>query len=69
MPLSQGDEISVMILGNSMDFKIKKVSPKGIVKIERPTQVVILSESTGDKKSGITYEEVGGLRDEIKVMR
>ena len=34
MPLSQGDEISVMILGNSMDFKIKKVSPKGIVKTD-----------------------------------
>ena len=69
MPLSQGDEISVMILGNSMDFKIKKVSPKGIVKIERPTQLVILSETSEDKKSGITYEEVGGLRAEIKVMR
>ena len=69
MPLNQGDEISVMILGNSMDFKIKKVAPKGIVKIERATQLVILSESSGDKKSGITYEEVGGLRDEIKVMR
>ncbi len=69
MPLSQGDEISVMILGNSMDFKIKKVTPKGIVKIERPTQLVILSESSEDKKSGITYEEVGGLRGEIKVMR
>ena len=69
MPLSQGDEISVMILGNSMDFKIKKVTPKGIVKIERQTQLVILSESSEDKKSGITYEEVGGLRGEIKVMR
>jgi len=69
MPLNQGDEISVMILGNSMDFKIKKVTPKGIVKIERPTQLVILSESSEDKKSGITYEEVGGLRSEIKVMR
>ena len=69
MPLNQGDDISVMILGNSMDFKIKKVSPKGVVKIERTTQVVILSESSGDKKPGITYEEVGGLRDEIKIMR
>ena len=69
MPLNQGDEISVMILGNSMDFKIKKVAIKVIVKIDRSTQLVILSESSGDKKSGITYEEVGGLRDEIKVMR
>ncbi len=69
MPLSQDDEISVMILGNSMNFKIKKVSPKGVVKIERPTQLTILSESSGDKKSGITYEQVGGLRTEIKIMR
>ena len=69
MPLSQDDEISVMILGNSMDFKIKKVSPKGIVKIERQTELTILSESSGDKKSGITYEQVGGLRTEIKIMR
>ena len=69
MPLSQDDEISVMILGNSMDFKIKKVSPKGIVKIERQTQLTILSETSGDKKSGITYEQVGGLRSEIKIMR
>ena len=69
MPLSQDDEISVMILGNSMDFKIKKVSPKGIVKIERQTQLTILSKSSGDKKPGITYEQVGGLRSEIKVMR
>ena len=37
LPLSQGDEISVMILGNSMDFKISKISPKGVVKIDRST--------------------------------
>ena len=28
LPLSQSDEISVMILGNAMDFKIEKISPK-----------------------------------------
>ena len=33
MPLSQDDEISVMILGNAMNFKISKVAPKGIVRI------------------------------------
>ena len=39
------------------------------MKIERQTQLTILSESSGDKKSGITYEQVGGLRSEIKIMR
>ena len=69
LPLSQGDEISVMILGNAMEFKIEKISPKGIVRIERTTNLTILSEVSENKKSRITYEEVGGLQEEIKVMR
>jgi len=69
LPLSHGDEISVMILGNAMNFKISKISPKGVVRIERATTLTILSEKSDDKKFRITYEEVGGLRSEIKVMR
>jgi len=69
LPLSQGDEISVMILGNSMDFKINKISPKGVVKIDRSTTLNILSEAAVDKRARVTYEEVGGLKSEIKAMR
>ena len=69
LPISQGDEISVMILGNSMDFKINKVSPKSVVKIDRSTVLNILSETEVDRKIRVTYEEVGGLRTEIKAMR
>ena len=69
LPLSHGDEISVMILGNAMNFKISKISPKGIVRIERTTTLTILSEGSQDQKFRKTYEEVGGLRSEIKVMR
>ena len=69
LPLSQGDEISVMILGNAMNFKIDKISPIGVVRIERSTSLTILAEKSGDKKLRITYEEVGGLSSEIKVMR
>jgi transitional endoplasmic reticulum ATPase len=69
LPLSQGDEISVMILGNSMDFKINKISPKSVVKIDRATNLSITTETAVDKKLRVTYEEVGGLRTEIKAMR
>ncbi len=69
LPLSIGDEISVMILGNSMDFKINKVSPKAVVKMDRSTNLTILTEVAVDKKPRIMYEEVGGLKDEIKAMR
>ena len=69
LPLSDDDEISVMILGNSMEFKINKIIPKGVVKINRSSSLTILDETTSDRKIHITYEEVGGLRTVIKSMR
>ncbi len=69
LPFCQGDEISVMILGNSMDFKISKTVPKGIATIDRTTEFSISSDKVTDKKIRVTYDEVGGLRNEIKVMR
>jgi len=69
LPITHGDEISVMILGNSMDFKITKTSPKGVVKIDRTTNLNISTETSVDRKVRVTYEEVGGLRQEVKAMR
>ncbi len=69
LPLSEGDEISVMILGNSMDFKIHKISPKSVVKIERGTTLTILTETSVEKKIRVTYEEIGGLKAQTKRMR
>ena len=69
LPVTQGDEISVMILGNSMDFKITKTSPKQVVKIDRATNLAISTESAVDRKVRVTYEEVGGLQNEVKAMR
>ena len=69
LPITHGDEISVMILGNSMDFKITKTTPKGVVKIDRTTTLTISTETSVDRKVRVTYEEVGGLRKEVKAMR
>lgn len=69
LPLAQGDEISVMILGNSMDFKISKITPKHVVKIDRTTHLVISTETATDRKVRVTYEEVGGLQKEVTAMR
>ena len=69
LPITHGDEISVMILGNSMDFKITKAAPKGVVKIDRTTILKISTETAVDRKVRVTYEEVGGLRQEVKAMR
>ncbi|ABK77156.1 AAA ATPase [Cenarchaeum symbiosum A] len=69
LPLSQGDEISVMILGNSIDFKIGKTTPRSVVRMDRSTSLSILTEAPESKKARVTYEEVGGLESEIRAMR
>ena len=69
LPITHGDEISVMILGNSMDFKISKTTPKGVIKIDKTTEVNISSETSIDRKVRVTYEEVGGLKEKTKAMR
>jgi transitional endoplasmic reticulum ATPase len=68
-PINEGDEITVVILGNPMDFRIQKVSPSTTVKIEPSTRLHIMSESIVDRKPRVTYEEIGGLKDQIKRLR
>ncbi len=69
MPVVEGDEISVMILGNAISFKVSRVSPGGMVEVCKPTALSILTEAARDRRPRVTYEEVGGLGAEIKAMR
>ena len=69
MPVIQGDEVSVMVLGNTIAFKISKVTPKGIVEIGKTTTINVLTETAQERRPHVTYEEVGGLGAEIKAMR
>jgi len=68
-PLVEGDEISVVILGNSMDFKVQRIVPKGIIRIEHSTKLNILVDTAIDKKPRVTYEEIGGLKEQIEKLR
>jgi len=68
-PVSEGDEISVVILGNQMDFKVDRVAPKSIARIEKITKLTILAEITSDRKPRVTYEEIGGMKEQIKRLR
>jgi transitional endoplasmic reticulum ATPase len=68
-PVGEGDEISVVILGNQMDFKVERVAPKSIVRIERPSKLTIMAEITSDRKPRVTYEEIGGMKEQIKRLR
>ena len=68
-PLNEGDEISVVILGNQMDFNVQRVIPKVISRIEQSTRLNIMAEITSDRKPRVTYEEIGGMEEQIKRLR
>lgn len=68
-PVNIGDEVSVGILGNTVDFLVQKLVPRTIARIERSTKLNIVATISADKKPRVTYEEVGGLKDQIKRLR
>ncbi|MFL6479486.1 MAG: CDC48 family AAA ATPase [Nitrososphaera sp.] len=68
-PLSEGDEISVVILGNQMDFAVQRLIPKVISRIEQSTRLTIMADITSDRKPRVTYEEIGGMKEQIKRLR
>ena len=70
-PLTQGDDVTIIILGNPMVFNVSRASPKGVVKVDPTTRVTITSEVPSELKLGpiITYEEIGGLKDQISRLR
>src|SRR5918992_6098869 len=68
-PLNEGDEISVVILGNQMDFSVQRLIPKVISRIEQSTRLTIMAEITSDRKPRVTYEEIGGMKEQIKRLR
>jgi transitional endoplasmic reticulum ATPase len=68
-PLNEDDEISVVILGNQMDFNVQRVIPKVISRIEQSTRLTIMAEITSDRKPRVTYEEIGGMKEQIKRLR
>ena len=70
-PLSEKDDISVVVLGNPIIFNISQVKPKGIVRVEEKSRITILAEPLAERKvsSTITYDEIGGLKEEIGRLR
>jgi transitional endoplasmic reticulum ATPase len=68
-PINEGDEISVVILGNPMDFKVERAVPRATSKIERLTKLTIMAETASDRKPRVTYEEIGGMKEQIKRLR
>ncbi|HVP40713.1 MAG TPA: CDC48 family AAA ATPase [Candidatus Krumholzibacteriaceae bacterium] len=67
----EGDTTLVMMLGHAIPFTVTKTRPHGIVRITHSTAVQILNEPAPEAKGvpRTTYEDVGGLHEEIQRVR
>jgi transitional endoplasmic reticulum ATPase len=69
--LVEGDTTLVMMLGHAIPFTVTKTRPHGIVKVTTETKLTILNEPAPEGKGlpRTTYEDVGGLHEEIQRVR
>ncbi len=69
--LVEGDTTLVMMLGHSISFTVTKTRPHGIIKVTAETKLTILNEPAPEGKGlpRTTYEDVGGLHEEIQRVR
>jgi len=67
----EGDTTLVMMLGHPVQFTVTKTRPHGIVRMTYDTQLQILTEPAPEAKgiSRTTYEDIGGLEEEIQRIR
>jgi len=71
VPIVEGDSVFVVILGSAIPFTASRVRPRGVVKITPETNLQVMSEPTPEKVGipRVTYEDVGGLHEEIQRLR
>ncbi len=74
-PVMEGDTIIVQgiaLMGGALPFQVQNTVPDGIIKIVDSTSFVVMDEpidGTAEEQQGVTYEDIGGLEDELRRIR
>ncbi|MCD6372096.1 MAG: CDC48 family AAA ATPase [Thermococcus sp.] len=72
-PVVRGDYIKIGILGQELTFVVTATTPAGIVQITEFTDFEVsekpVKEVTKAAALGVTYEDIGGLKDVIQKVR
>jgi len=66
-----GQKIVIDVFGTKLNYVISKVNPKGNVIVGAKTKIIVSDEVySGDIRStGVSYEDIGGLKEEIDSVR
>jgi transitional endoplasmic reticulum ATPase len=70
-PLTRGDVLSINVFGTSFPFAVAQTLPVGITLVTEETAVELREEPVKElgRIPTITYEDIGGLRDEVQKIR
>lgn len=72
-PISAGDTLiiqGIALMGSQLPFIVSSTKPKGIVQVTADTVIKISKEAIQeDIVSRVAYEDIGGLKDELKRVR
>ncbi|MGA1820456.1 MAG: CDC48 family AAA ATPase [Thermoplasmatota archaeon] len=72
-PVTSGDTLiiqGIALMGSQLPFVVSSTKPKGVVQITADTIIKISKETIQeDIVSRVAYEDIGGLRDELKRVR
>jgi transitional endoplasmic reticulum ATPase len=68
--ITKGDIVPIGIMGHRLDLMVVRTNPpKGSLKITDSTQIIVSEEIAEGLTTQITYEDVGGLKDEVTKVR
>jgi transitional endoplasmic reticulum ATPase len=71
-PLAKGDVVPIPMFGYTFNFIVTQVTPHGIVKVTKDTEVLVKNEPISEsmvKIGEVHYEDIGGLKNEIEKIR
>ncbi|MBA2862488.1 CDC48 family AAA ATPase [Methanococcus maripaludis] len=71
--VDKGSRVVIAVLGTAFPFIVTGTNPKGPVKINEYTQIELKTEPVTELKEtkvpNVTYEDIGGLKEEVKKIR
>ncbi|MFC1682243.1 CDC48 family AAA ATPase [Nanoarchaeota archaeon] len=70
-PLNSGQKTVIDVFGTRLNYIVSKTNPKAYVIVTPSTKIIVSDDvASGDLKStGISYEDIGGLKNEIELVR
>ncbi len=67
--LIKGDKIVIPLFRKNV-YKVVSTTPSGVVRVTKNTRIIVKEEMADEVgSSGVSYEDIGGLRDQISKVR